>query len=79
MILDLICAMNLSIVQTNAACDKPSSTGINSVHYLRISSKSKYPLTEPEALRLLAPQRGLTATGESRSKNKSKSLALQTS
>jgi hypothetical protein len=34
---------------------------------------------EPVALRLLAPQRGLIATGESKSKNKSKSRELQTS
>src|SRR5664279_1539948 len=27
-------------------------------------SRSKYPPAEPEALRLLAPQRGLIATGE---------------
>jgi hypothetical protein len=32
----------------------------------------KYPPAEPEALRLLAPQRGLFATVESKSKNKSK-------
>jgi hypothetical protein len=40
---------------------------------------SKYPPAEPVALRLLAPQRGLIATGQSKSKNKSKSLELQTS
>jgi hypothetical protein len=40
---------------------------------------SKYPPAKPEALRLLAPQRGLFATVESKSKNKSKSLVLQTS
>jgi hypothetical protein len=39
----------------------------------------KDPPAEPEALRLLAPQRGLIATGESKSKNKSKGLAVQTS
>ena len=33
---------------------------------------SKYPPAEPEALRLLAPQRGLFATVESKSKNNSK-------
>ena len=33
----------------------------------------KYPSAEPVALRLLAPQRGLTATVRSKSKNKSKS------
>jgi hypothetical protein len=31
---------------------------------------------KPEALRLLAPQRGLIATGESKSKNKSESFAM---
>jgi len=41
--------------------------------------QSKYPPAEPEALRLLAPQRGLIATGESKSKNKSKDLAMQMS
>src|ERR1039457_6669284 len=45
----------------------------------KITVWSKYPPAEPEALRLLAPQRGLTATGESKSKNKSKGLAMQTS
>lgn len=35
---------------------------------------SKYPPAKPVALQLLAPQRGLTATGESKSKNKSKNL-----
>ena len=40
---------------------------------------SKYPPAEPEALRLLAPQRGLIATGESKSKNKSKDLTVQAS
>jgi hypothetical protein len=29
-----------------------------------IGTNSKYPPAEPEALRLLAPQRGLIATGE---------------
>src|ERR1035437_1805677 len=38
----------------------------------------KYPPAKPEALRLLAPQRGLIATGESKSKNKSKGLTVQT-
>jgi hypothetical protein len=33
---------------------------------------SKYPPAVPEALRLLAHQRGLIATGESKSKNNSK-------
>src|ERR1035438_2025356 len=33
----------------------------------------KYPPAEPEALRSLAPQRGLFATVESKSKNNSKS------
>jgi hypothetical protein len=32
----------------------------------------KYPQAEPEALRLLAPQRGLTATGESKARTKAK-------
>ena len=41
--------------------------------------RSKYPPAEPEALRLLAPRRGLTATGESKSKNKSKNLAMPSS
>ncbi|MGA3373872.1 MAG: PIN domain-containing protein, partial [Terracidiphilus sp.] len=40
---------------------------------------SKYPPAEPVALRLLAPQRGLTATVRSKSKNKSKSLSLLSS
>ncbi len=39
----------------------------------------KYPPAEPVALRLLAPQRGLTATVRSKSKNKSKSLVLLSS
>ena len=39
----------------------------------------KYPPAKPVALRLLAPQRGLFATVRSKSKNKSKSLALLTS
>ena len=38
------------------------------------SNDSKYPPAVPVALRLLAPQRGLTATVRSKSKNKSKSL-----
>ena len=38
--------------------------------------ESKYPPAEPVALRLLAPQRGLTATVRSKSKSKSKSLVL---
>jgi len=40
---------------------------------------SKYPLAEPVALRLLAPQRGLFATVRSKSRNKSKSLVLPSS
>jgi hypothetical protein len=42
-------------------------------------SVCKYPPAEPVALRLLAPQRGLTATVRSKSKNKSKSLVLLSS
>jgi hypothetical protein len=34
--------------------------------------ESKYPPVEPEALRLLAPQRGLFATGESKINRNSK-------
>ena len=41
--------------------------------------RCKYPPAEPVALRLLAPQRGLTATVRSKSKNKSKSLVLLSS
>ena len=37
--------------------------------------RSKYPPAEPEALRLLPPQRGLIATGGSKGKNKSKSIS----
>ena len=40
---------------------------------------SNYPPAEPVALRLLAPQRGLFATVQSKSKNKSKSLVLLSS
>jgi hypothetical protein len=38
-----------------------------------------YPPVKPEALRLPAPQRGLIATGESKSKNKSKCLIVPAS
>jgi hypothetical protein len=41
--------------------------------------RRKYPLAEPEVLRLLAPKKGLIATGESKSENKSKGLVLQIS
>jgi len=38
-------------------------------HYVKqirpLASGNKYPPAEPEVLRLLAPQRGLIATGES--------------
>jgi hypothetical protein len=60
MILDLICAMNLSIVQTNAACDKPSSTGINSVHYLRISSKHLSPESFERLVQRMLREAGFT-------------------
>jgi hypothetical protein len=40
--------------------------------------RSKYPPAEPEALRLLAPQRGLFATVESKSKNNSKKAECKT-
>lgn len=43
------------------------------------TTTSKYPPAEPVALRLLAPQRGLTATVRSKNKNKSKSHALLSS
>ena len=39
---------------------------------------SKYPPAEPEALRSLAPQRGLFATVESKSKNNSKNAEYKT-
>lgn len=42
------------------------------------SQGSKYPTAEPEALRLLAPQRGLFATVESKSKNNSKNAECKT-
>ncbi len=44
-----------------------------------LTNVSKYPPAEPEALRLLALQRGLIATGDSKSKNKSKDLTVQIS
>src|SRR5713226_6888963 len=53
-------------------------SGFENGHPCRLFS-SNYPPAEPEALRLLAPQRGLIATGESKSKNKSKDLAMQMS
>ena len=39
---------------------------------------SKYPPAGPEALRLLAPRRGLFATVESKSKNNSKNAESKT-
>lgn len=40
---------------------------------------SKYPPAEPVALRLLGPSKGPDASGESKSKNKSKNLVLLSS
>ena len=42
-----------------------------------IGNLSKYPPAEPEALRLLAPQRGLFATVESKGNRNSKSHVIQ--
>src|ERR1035438_5408721 len=42
------------------------------------AGSSKYPPAEPEALRLLAPRRGLFATVESKSKNNSKNAESKT-
>jgi hypothetical protein len=47
--------------------------------FIQVFKRSKYPPAEPVALRLLAPQRGLTATVRSKSKYKSKSLSLLSS
>jgi hypothetical protein len=35
-----------------------------------VSKQNKYPLAEPEVLRLLAPQRGLTAIAKAKPKTK---------
>jgi hypothetical protein len=43
-----------------------------------IVERSKYPPAKPEALRLLAPQRGLFATVESNSKYNNKSTKSNT-
>jgi hypothetical protein len=69
-------------------CDSPDGRLITqarqqtSEHCLKVCAfvpggSSKYPPAEPVALRLLAPQMGLIATGESKSKNKSKSLGCE--
>ncbi|MGA9672263.1 MAG: carboxypeptidase-like regulatory domain-containing protein [Terracidiphilus sp.] len=74
-------------VNANAAVIDNSTSTINgllpehSLTELPLNNRDlcKYPPAEPVALRLLAPQRGLFATVRSKSKNKSKSLALLSS
>ena len=46
------------------ASDGLTATAIAAEVHACIQTVSKYPPAEPEALRLLAPQRGLIATGE---------------
>jgi hypothetical protein len=57
------------VKQVAIAIDQCAATTVQVIEWQEWARMNKYPPAEPEVLRLLAPQRGLTAIGHSQNPN----------